>query len=65
MQGGQTTRATTVAGMLWALVALLLAHFAQTFGHVCALDAHARRQAGLWLRDVEALSRRLLFAQAA
>jgi peptidoglycan/LPS O-acetylase OafA/YrhL len=51
MQGGQTTRATTVAGMLWALVALLLAHFAQTFGHVCALDAHARRQAGLWLRE--------------
>ncbi len=61
MTGGHAT----LSAALWALAATLLARFTALFGDGRGLEGAQRRQAGAWLRDVEALARRLLLAQAA
>lgn len=60
-----STCAATLGATLWTLAATLLARFTDLFGDGRDLDGARRRHAAAWLRDIEALARRLLFAQAA
>ena len=59
-----TNQADRLGAALWALVASLLARFAVVFGALADLDPAAVRRAAAWLRDLETLARRLLFAEA-